>query len=90
LVGLKLQEAVEAMRFFPPSGITKGRHTTDEFLEGAWLKYARRSLYEWNSRRRVKLNDDELESKARSWVVGRARRARRFLNLEGEIDPSAR
>lgn len=80
LVGLKAMEAAAALKFFPPSGLVKGRHTTDEFLATVWRQYARKCLFEWNSRRQVKVGDDELEKWARSWVEGRIRRARRFVD----------
>lgn len=85
LLGLKELEAREAMRFFPPSGKVKGRHTTDEFLSNVWLEHARKSLFEWNSRRRVKLGSEELEARAKAWVEGRIRRARRFLNPPNQL-----
>jgi len=87
LVGLKRMEAMEALKFFPPSGIVKGRHTTDEFLAKAWNAYAHRTLHDWNSKRRIKLSEHELDSLARSWVEGRMRRARRFI--EGGASPKA-
>ena len=82
LVGLKRMEAEEALRFFPPSGIVRGRHTTDEFLAKAWKEHAHKTLHEWNSRRRIKASEGELNSLARTWVQGRIRRARRFLDAK--------
>jgi hypothetical protein len=80
LVGLKASEARAALRFFPPSGRVKGRHTTDEFLVPVWKDYAAHALNEWNSRRRVKMGEDELKERAETWVKRRIRRARRFID----------
>lgn len=80
LVGLKAMEAAAALNFFPPSGLIGGRHTMDEFLTPVWWKFAQRCMAEWNSRRRVKASDAELENWTRAWVEGRIRRARRFLD----------
>jgi hypothetical protein len=80
LVGLKAMEARAALFFFPPSGSLRGRHTTDEFLVEVWKQFARESLHQWNSRRRVKQPDRVLEELATSWVEGRIRRARRFVD----------
>ena len=82
LVGLKGLEAAGALRFFPRSGLISGRHTTDEFLASVWWGFARKSLSEWNSRRRAKATESELEGWAKSWVEGRVRRARRFIDAK--------
>ncbi len=79
LIGLKATETTEALRFFPLSGVVRGRHTTDEFLEPVWKQFALETLYQWNSRRRVKSPSWALEELARTWVEGRVRRARRFV-----------
>ena len=80
LYGLKAMEADEALRFFPSSGVVRGRHTTDEFLEPVWRKFANETLVQWNSRRRIKEPPEVLEGFARTWVRGRIRRARRFID----------
>jgi len=80
LVGLKAMEAKEALQFFPPSGILRGRHTTDEFLVKTWRAYAKGCYFEWNKRRRIKSSSDDMERLAAAWVEGRIRRARRFID----------
>jgi len=90
LVGLKGSEATAALKFFPPSGRLRGRHTTDEFLLPVWEDFARKSLLEWNSRRRTKMSPQEIDYRATAWLAGRVRRARRFLDRQGsspEIRP---
>lgn len=82
LLGLKKREARSALQFFPPSGIVRGRHTTDEFLIPVWKEFALETLTEWNSRRRIKIGQEEIEARARSWVEGRIRRARRFVDVQ--------
>jgi hypothetical protein len=79
LVGLKALEAEAALAFFPPSGRLKGRHPTEEFLAPIWRSYAARCLNEWNSRRRARITDEEVEERAREWVRGRIARSRRFI-----------
>jgi len=79
LLGLKKSEAEAALAFFPNTGRMKGRHTTDEFFLLLWKQYAIDTLRQWNSRRRAKRSDDELQDLAKTWVEGRIRRARRFL-----------
>jgi hypothetical protein len=81
LVGLKAREAQAALAFFPPVGRIAGRHTTDEFLAPVWREYAMNTLLEWNSRRQAKTCQDEIEERARTWIEGRIRRARRFADL---------
>ena len=78
--GLKAMEARAALCFFPRAGIIRGRHTTDEFLVPIWKEFATSSLTSWNAKRRKRLSDDELASLARTWVEGRIRRARRFVD----------
>ncbi|HEV2138164.1 MAG TPA: hypothetical protein VGR53_04930 [Nitrososphaerales archaeon] len=80
LQGLKAMEARAALSFFPRTGIVLGRHTTDEFMASVWEEFARKSLISWNAKRRQKLANDELETRVRSWVEGRIRRARRFID----------
>jgi hypothetical protein len=84
LVGLKAMEARAALKFFPPSGLLRGRHTTDEFLTHVWEEFAIHTLHEWNSRRISKLSDHALENYARGWVEGRIRRARRFVDAPAQ------
>lgn len=80
LVGLKAMETRAALHFFPPSGLLRGRHTTDEFLVPIWKDYALQTLIAWNSRRRVKLDQQDLEKRATQWVTGRIKRARRYVD----------
>jgi hypothetical protein len=80
LHGLKGQEARAALEFFPPSGLLRGRHTTDEFLLPAWKGFSMKTMFEWNSRRRVKTREDRLTQLADISVNARVRRARRFLD----------
>jgi hypothetical protein len=84
LFGLKAMEAKAALEFFPPSGSLKGRHTTDEFMIPVWREFALRTLKAWNSRRRLKMEPDEIERLSETWVEGRIRRARRFVDAPGE------
>ncbi len=79
LVGLKALEATAALSFFTPPGRVKGRHTTDEFLASVWRAYAINTLLEWNLRRRMKIGPGEINVRAKTWVEGRIKRARRFL-----------
>lgn len=78
--GLKNMEARAALSFFPRTGTLPGRHTTDEFLLPVWKEFAISSLRSWNARRRKKLSDEEMTWKARAWVEGRIKRARRFVD----------
>ena len=78
--GLKAMEARAAISFFPPSGIVPGRHTTDEFMLSVWRNFAIDTLKSWNQKRRQKLSDYEMANMARTWVEGRIRRARRFID----------
>jgi len=80
LEGLKAMEARAALGFFPPAGKVGGRHTTDEFLLPIWEAFAIESLRSWNSHRIVKESSSYLEDMARTWVEGRVRRARRFVD----------
>jgi hypothetical protein len=80
LVGLKAKEAEAALSFFPPSGLLRGRHTTDEFLAGTWGEYARKNLLAWNMKRRVRFSEEKIGVIAKAWVEGRIRRARRFID----------
>jgi len=83
LEGLKAMEAKAALQFFPPSGRLRGRHTTDEFLLPVWKDFALNTLSSWNSRRRVKIRQEEILVRAEKWVEGRTRRARRFIDSSG-------
>ena len=85
LVGLKALEAQAALDFFPSTGRIKGRHTTDEFLVPVWERFAADTLSGWNSRRRVKTGQEEIERLAAAWVEGRIRRARRFVDAQVPI-----
>ncbi|MDV3278632.1 MAG: hypothetical protein LYZ69_09260 [Nitrososphaerales archaeon] len=80
LSGLKAMEAKAALNFFPRSGSVRGRHTTDEFLVPVWREYAHEALKAWNSKRRVKLGETQIGEWAASWLEGRIKRARRFID----------
>jgi hypothetical protein len=80
MAGLKAMEARAALAFFPPTGIASGKHTTDEFLTPVWKEFALLSLKSWSARRRQKIEDEELEILAKTWVEGRIKRARRFVD----------
>jgi hypothetical protein len=80
LVGLKAKEAEAALKFFPPSGLRRGRHTTDEFLFVVWKEFSLNAIHEWNKMRKVKISEEEINERARIWVESRIRRARRFLD----------
>lgn len=78
LVGLKAMEAAAALRYFPPSGTLRGKHTTDEFLVPVWRSYAIQTLTAWSAKRRVKMTEQEILGRAETWIQGRVKRARRF------------
>jgi hypothetical protein len=82
LIGLKAFEVDEALKFFPRSGVVKGRHTTDEFLTPAWIRFGELVLETWNSRRAAHLTKLELRHLLSGWLESRRRRARRYLPLE--------
>ncbi len=84
MVGLKANEAVAALKFFPSSGLLRGRHTTDEFLLPVWEHYSLDVLNRWNERRRVKITQDEVLARAQKWTEGRVKRARRFVASEAD------
>lgn len=78
--GLKAMEAQAALAFFPRRGTIAGRHTSDEFLTGIWKSFALSSISHWNDARKKKITESEIKSLADSWVEGRIRRARRFID----------
>jgi hypothetical protein len=80
LIGLKRMEAEAALGFFPPNGSLKGRHTTDEFLLPAWMKFATKTLTGWNGLKEFPLEQKEIENYADSWLDGRIARSRRFIS----------
>jgi hypothetical protein len=82
LVGLKAKEAEAALKFFPPTGLLRGRHTTEEFLLNVWKEFAIDSFHEWNMRRRVKIREGEIIARVHKWVEGRVKRARRFRDAK--------
>jgi hypothetical protein len=78
LLGLKRMEAESALKFFPPSGYLKGRHSTDEFMIGAWRVYAEGVVSKWSRRKRIPPSQAEQEKLVESWIVTRVKRARYF------------
>jgi hypothetical protein len=87
LTGLKALEGRVALDFFPPSGIVKGKLTTDVFMATAWKQFARESVEVWNSKRRKKLSPLEIEDMIEAWIVNRAARARRGLIRDNRVRP---
>ena len=87
LVGLKAMETKAALAYFPSTGLVRGRHTTDEFLVSVWKRFAIEILQQWNSRRTHKESARNLQEFARTWVEGRIRRARRFVDAEATSTP---
>jgi hypothetical protein len=84
-------EAKAALLFFLPSGSLRGRHTTDEFLVPVWRVFAKAILKAWSARRRQKLTVDEIRGMTETWVEGRFKRARRFIDKAAESPiPGAR
>jgi translation initiation factor 1 (eIF-1/SUI1) len=79
LTGLKAMEAKVALSFFPPSGIVKGKLTTDVYMGTVWRQFARESVEEWNRRRRKKLSLVQIEEIVEAWILNRTARARRGL-----------
>ncbi len=92
LLGLKAMEAQAALRRFPPSGILRGRHTTEEFFLPIWKQFPLEALILWNARRRVKMSQLEIFALAEKWVEGRVKRARRFIDapVKSEIKDGKR
>lgn len=90
LTGLKAMEAKAALNFFPSSGTLRGRHTTDEFLLPAWRKFALQTLHAWNLRRIRKIEEEEIQERARTWVEGRVRRSHRFLDAHVAMSAMAK
>jgi len=80
LNGLKYDEARAALAFFPRAGSVSGRHTTDEFMLGAWETYANASVTAWNQNRLHKLPPDQIAHMAREWVEYRIRKSRRYVD----------
>ncbi len=78
LIGLKGMQAEEALKYFPKSGLMKGRHSTDEFMMPAWNRYAIGVLLRWNQRRPAPLSTETLQQLAASWIAARVKRARRY------------
>jgi hypothetical protein len=87
LTGLKALEANAALAFFPPSGIVKGKVTTDVFMAPVWERFARQSVDRWNSKRRSKLSGAQADEIVEAWVMNRTARARRGLKLETDTNP---
>ncbi len=83
LTGLKALEGRAALDFFPPSGIVKGKLTTDIFMATVWMQFARQSVEVWNSKRRKKLSPLQIEDMIEAWTLNRTARARRGLNQDG-------
>ena len=82
LTGLKALEARAALTFFPPSGIVKGKLTTDVYMGAAWREFARESTELWNRKRRSKLSTLQVEEMVEAWILNRTTRARRGLGRE--------
>jgi hypothetical protein len=87
LTGLKALEASAALAYFPPSGIVKGKLTTDVFMTPIWRQFARQSVETWNSKRSNKLTTIQLEKIVEAWVLNRTARARRGLTQKGIRTP---
>jgi len=79
LIGLKALEASAALTFFPPSGIVKGKVTTDEYMGRVWRQFARESAEVWNRKRRSKLSPAQIQEMIEAWILNRTARARRGL-----------
>jgi hypothetical protein len=80
LTGLKALEAKAALAFFPPSGIVKGKLTTDVYMGTVWRQFARESAEVWNRKRRSKLSSLEVDEMVEAWILNRTARARRGLS----------
>ena len=78
LAGLKRLEAEAVLAALPRSGVLRGRHTTDEFYLEVWKTFAVRCLETWNSRKRMKMSEDERHKFAATWVTHRVARAKRW------------
>lgn len=76
LVGLKKMEAEAALRFFPPSGVLRGRHSTDEFMFPVWLTFAKRVIAEWDKKGSFPLTREERAGILDSWLGMRLRKGR--------------
>ncbi|MDA4122617.1 MAG: hypothetical protein OK456_05485 [Thaumarchaeota archaeon] len=83
LTGLKALEARAALSFFPPSGIIKGKVTTDVYMQSVWRQFAKDSVEVWNRKRRIKLSPLEMEEIVEAWIANRTGRARRGLKKDG-------
>jgi hypothetical protein len=79
LTGLKALEAEAALAFFPPSGLVKGKVTTDAYMGSVWRRFARESAELWNARRRSKLSQLQIDEIVDAWVLNRTGRARRGI-----------
>jgi len=86
LTGLKRLEAEAALNFFPPSGIVKGKVTTDVYMGTVWRHFARESVEVWNRKRRSKLSTLQLDDIVEAWIQNRTARARRGLGSTSRIE----
>ena len=84
LLGLKRFEAESVIGYFPPSGIVKGRHSTDEFMFDAWVQYAEEIVSRWAKSNRTAVSDVVAKSVVRSWLSSRVARARYFRKDDPE------
>lgn len=75
LLGLKRLEAESALNYFPQSGYVKGRHSTDEFMRGAWREYSKRVISDWNERSGNRVTEDEEQELVRAWIATRSRKS---------------
>ena len=79
LTGLKAREAKAALSYFTPSGIVKGKLTTEVFMGEVWREFATQSAETWNKKRRMKLTSQQIEEMIQAWIQNRTDRARRGL-----------
>ncbi|MGD0638382.1 MAG: hypothetical protein ABSA72_10135 [Nitrososphaerales archaeon] len=79
LTGLKALEAKAALSYFTPSGIVKGKLTTEVFMGEVWREFATQSAETWNKKRRMKLTSQQIEEMIQAWIQNRIDRARRGL-----------
>jgi hypothetical protein len=89
LTGLKALEAEAALAFFPPTGIVKGKLTTDVYMGAVWRRFARESAEVWNANRKRKLSQLQIDEMVEAWVLNRTARARRGLSRDSPSKPLA-
>jgi hypothetical protein len=86
LTGLKASEAKAALAFLPPSGLVKGKLTTDVFMGEVWERFAKECVEAWNKKRREKKTPDQLKGIMDAWVQNRTARARRGLIQNARLE----